>query len=100
MTYQFDTQTFVRRMEAAGMARAIAEELASALDGTVLDGLVKQRDLKETELRLDAHLRETELRLRQDMKELELRMTVRFGAMLAAAATLMVAILGALITLR
>ncbi len=28
MTYQFDSQAFVRRTEAAGMARAVAEELA------------------------------------------------------------------------
>ena len=78
------------------MARAIAEELASVLDGSVLDGLVKQRDLKDTELRLDGHLRETELRLRQDLKELELRVTLRMGAMAAAT----IAILGALITLH
>lgn len=82
------------------MARAIAEELANALDGVVLDGLVKQRDLREAELRLDGHLRETELRLRQDSKDLELRLTLRLGAMLAGSTALIVAILGALITLR
>ena len=100
MTQQFDTQAFVRRMEAAGMARAVAEELADLLGGTVLDGLVMRRDLHETEMRLDGHLRETELRLRQEMKELELRATVRLGAMLAGSTALIVAVLGALITLK
>ena len=96
MTHQFDTQAFVRRMETAGMARAVAEELADALGGTVFDGLVMRRDLHETEMRLDGHLRETELRLRQDLKELELRVTVRMGAMTAAT----IAILGALIAFK
>lgn len=76
------------------------DELASALDGVVLDGLVKQRDLRETELRLDGHLRETELRVRQDSKDLELRMIVRLGAMLAGSTALTIAVLGAFITLR
>ena len=82
------------------MARAIDEELASALDGVVLDGLVKQRDLKDTELKLDNHLRETEQRLRQELKELELRVLLRLGAMLAATMTITIAVLGALIALR
>ncbi|MDB5694896.1 MAG: hypothetical protein JWN21_439 [Sphingomonas bacterium] len=82
------------------MARAVAEELADALDGVVLDNLVKQRDLKETESKLDGHLGETELRLRREIKELELRLTVRLGAMLAASRSLIVAILGGAISLR
>ena len=96
MTHQFDTQNFVRRMEAAGMVRQVAEELADALSSSVLDGLATRRDLHDTELRLDGHLRETELRLRQDLKELELRVTVRMGAMAAGT----IAILGALIAIK
>ncbi len=100
MTQFFDTQSFVRRMEIAGMARGIAEELANALGSVVLDGLVTRRDLSEGLARTDGHIRETELRLRQEMKELELRITVRLGAMLAASTALSVAILGALIAFR
>lgn len=100
MTQHFDSQLSVRRMEAAGMARTIAEELADALGSVVLDGLVTRRDLNEASNRTDGHLRETELRLRQDLKELELRVTVRLGAMLAGTTALTVAILGALIALR
>lgn len=96
MTQHFDSQMFVRRMEAAGMARTVAEELADVLGSTVLDGLVRQRDVHDTELRLDGHLRETELRLRQDLKELKLRMTVRMGAIAAA----IIAILGVLISIK
>ncbi len=97
MTHQFDSQTFVRRMEAAGMARQIAEELADALGSVVLDGLVRRRDLEEWGTRLEGQTRETELRLRQDMREQELRITLRLGSMLAASTALTVAVLGALI---
>lgn len=95
MTHQFDSQVFVRRMEAAGMDRAVAEELADALGSVVLDGLATRRDVQESAARSDGLLRETELRLRQELKELELRVTIRMGVMFAAAIT----ILGALITL-
>ena len=100
MTYHFDSQSFVRRMEAAGMARGIAEELADALGSVVLNGFATKRDLNEGFERSDNRLRETELHLRQDMKDLELRLTVRLGAMLAASTALSVAILGALIAFR
>lgn len=100
MNNQFDSHAFVRRMEVAGMARGIAEELADALSSVVLDGLSTRRDVEEAASRSDGHLRETELRLRQELKELELRMTLRLGGMLAATTALTVAILGALITLR
>lgn len=100
MTYQFDSQTFIRRMEAAGMARPIAEELANALGTVVLDGFATKRDLTDSFERSDNRLRETELRLRQDVKDLELRVTLRLGAMLAGSTALTVAILGALIAFR
>lgn len=100
MTHQFDSQAFVRRMEAAGMARGIAEELADALGSVVLEGLATRRDLHDTENRLDGHLRETELRLREEMRALELRITVRLGTMLGATTALTIAILGALITFK
>lgn len=94
MTHQFDSQTFVRRMEAAGMQHSIAVELADALGSVVLDGLATKRDVGEASSRMEGQLRETELRLRQELKELELRVTLRMGAMFAAT----IAILGALIT--
>jgi hypothetical protein len=100
VTHHFDSQAFVRRMEVAGMARGVAEELADALGSVVLDGLATRRDVDDAAARVDGHLRETELRLRQDSKDMELRLTLRLGVMLAASAALIVAILGALITLK
>ena len=100
MTHPCDAQIFVRRMEAAGMARAISEERADALGSSVLDGLATRRDVNDAGQRFDGHLRETELRLRQELKELGLRITVRFGAMLGAITALTVATLGALITFK
>ena len=100
MTHQFDTQTFVRRMEAAGMERGIAEELADALGSIALDGLATRRDLRDTETRLDGHIRESALQLREELRSVELRVTMRLGGMLGATTALTVAILGALISLK
>ncbi|MEA3045612.1 MAG: hypothetical protein QOH47_3450 [Sphingomonadales bacterium] len=61
-----------------------AEALAGALTGNAFDELATKSDL-----------RELGTSLRSEMKELELRLTIRTGAMIAAA----IAILGALITL-
>ena len=96
MTHQFDSQTFVKRMEAAGMARAIAEELADALGSVVLDGLATKRDVEDGVLKLDGHLREVHLRLSKEARELELRLMLRMGALFAAT----LAILGVLITFK
>jgi hypothetical protein len=93
VTYHFDNQSFVRRMEAAGMARGVAEELADALGSVVLDGFATKRDLSDGFERSDNRLRET-------VKDVELRLTLRFGAMLAGSTGLSVAILGALIALK
>jgi hypothetical protein len=100
VTQHFDRQLFVRRMEAAGMIRAVAEELAEVLGSVVLDGLATGRDIRDAADRLDGHLRETELRLRQESRDLELRLTTRLGGMLAAATALIVAVLGGPITLK
>ncbi len=96
MTYQFVSQAFVRRMEAVGMARAVAGALANARESVVLGGLATGRDVNESAARTDSHIRELELRIGQQLKERELRFTVRMGAMLAAT----IAILGALITFK
>ena len=93
MTHQFDTQAFVRRMEAAGMARAVAEELADALGSVVLNGLSTRRDVTESTVRLESQLRET-------AKELELRLTLRVGGIIVAATTLIVALIGTLIAFK
>ena len=83
MQFSFDTLAFVKRLSAAGWDTRQAEALAEALTGTAFDELATKSDLRE--------LRSA---LRSETKELELRLTIRTGAMIAAA----VAILGALIT--
>jgi hypothetical protein len=81
--FSFDTLAFVKRLSAAGWDTRQAEALAEALTGNAFDELATKSDL-----------RELGSALRSEMKELELRLTIRTGAMIAAA----VAILGALIT--
>jgi hypothetical protein len=87
MRVAFDTHSFVKRLEAAGVSVAHAEALADALGDIVLPSIATKADLKEVELTL-----------RQEMKELELRLTTRMGAMLAASTAITVAILGTLIS--
>lgn len=96
MTAYFDTQPFVRRMEAAGMERPIAEELADLLGTVVLAGLATERTIQDVGSGIRTGVRELELQLRKELKELELRVTLRMGAISAG----VVAILGALQLLK
>jgi len=80
--FSFDTLAFVKRLSAAGWDPRQAEALAEALTGNAFDELATKSDL-----------RVLGSALRSETKELELRLTIRTGAMIAAA----VAILGALI---
>ena len=90
--FGFDTLAFVKRLTAAGMAEPQAEALAEALTGHAFNEFVTKADLR-TELGL---LRSE---LKAELKDLELRLVLRTGAMIAAATALIVASLGALITL-
>ncbi|MGQ9688992.1 MAG: hypothetical protein ACUVXF_09430 [Desulfobaccales bacterium] len=74
----FDTLEFAKKLKAANFPQDQAEALAEAIAGIVEDRLATGQDLKELEVRLAARLREMELRLRHDL-------TLRLGAMLAAA---------------
>jgi predicted phage-related endonuclease len=92
----FDKLAFVKRLSAAGMDAQLAEVLAEALDEMVFDTLATKSDLSELGVSLRSEIKELETSLRSEIKELELRLTnsltVRFGAMIAAA----VAIIGTL----
>jgi hypothetical protein len=83
--FAFDTLAFVKRLSAAGMETLQAEALAEALVDSAFDNLATKADLRELQLATQADLRELEHRLMNNL-------TVRIGAMTAAA----IAILGAL----
>ena len=96
----FDTHAYVKKLVAAGVPEAQAEVHAEALVDTALAGLVTRVDLdvrlKEFEARVDVRFRDMEARMDgrfRDMetrlKDLELRLTLRFGAMLAAAVAIL-----------
>jgi hypothetical protein len=96
----FDTHAFVKRLTAAGVPEAQAEVQAEALAEIALAQLATKDDLanmeqrqdsrfKELEARLDSRFKEVELRF----KEVELRLTLRVGAMLAAAVGVIVALI-------
>lgn len=80
----FDTLTYARRLEKAGVPREPAEAHAEALAAIAADELATKRDLAEGLAGIRSEIRETELRL-----------TIKVGAMVAAA----VAIVAALIKL-
>lgn len=83
--HPLDTHAFVKELVAAGVPETQAEVHARVLGEVVIERLATKEDL--------ALLRQE---LRTDLGALELRLTLRFGAMLAAA----VAIIAVLEKLR
>jgi len=95
----FDTHAFVKELVAAGVPEPQAEVHARLLGDVVIERLATKDDLAllRQKLRADMGLLRQELRgdmgeLRGDMGALELRLTLRFGAMLAAAVGITVAL--------
>src|ERR1700709_241431 len=100
----FDSLTFARRLKSAGFTEAQAEALADANREMVIHDLATKDDLTavKTELKADIALVKGDIALvKADLiameERLTLRLTVRVGVMLAATASLMTAIIGALI---
>ena len=79
----FNTLEYARRLEAAGFTRQQAEAQAGLMTEIVDERMATKADLRELEARLSS-----------EMQKLEYRLTIRLGAMLAAA----VAVLAALVT--
>lgn len=84
----FDTHAFVKRLEAAGVPEPQAEVHAEALAELVVSHLATKQDLADMEARIGSRFKELDSRF----KELELRLTLRLGAMLAAAVAIVVAL--------
>jgi hypothetical protein len=82
----FDTLSYARRLKQAGVPDSQAEAMADAT-----------RELVVTEFATKADLAALEQRLIAAMDTRGLRLTVRMGVMLAAAVSLMTAIIGLLI---
>ena len=79
----FNTLEYAKRLEAAGFTRQQAEAQAGLMTEIVDERMATKADLREMEARLSS-----------EMQKLEYRLTIRLGAMLAAA----VAVLAALVT--
>ena len=74
MSTRFDSLGYVRRLQAAGVERTVAEEHADVVKDYLLD----------------------ELATRRDLQDLEQRMTIKLGAMLVVAVGAIVALEGLL----
>jgi len=95
----FDTHAFVKRLTAAGVPEPQAEVHAEALAEIALAQLATKDDLANMEQRQDSRFKELDARLDSRFKEvearmqaMELRITLRVGAMLAAAVGVIVAL--------
>ena len=90
MRIPFDTHAFVKELIAAGVPENQAEVHARLMSEMVIERLATKDDLKLLkddlkllEERLGARI--NTLATKDELKDLELRLTLRFGAMLAAA---------------
>ena len=101
MSVAFDTLRAARKLRDEG---GFDERQAAILVDTFAEGmtesLVTKADLEKTEASLRADLEKTEASLRGEiktlrgeMRELEQRMTIRLGAMMAAAVALIIALM-------
>ncbi|MCJ2053722.1 hypothetical protein [Methylobacterium sp. J-070] len=81
MTYAFDTLTFTQRVEQVGVGREQAVAHAELARDMILADTATKADLTELKKDIEASLR-----------ELELRMTVKIGAIIGAAVTVITAL--------
>jgi len=77
MAVAFDTLAYAKKLKEAGFTEQQAEAQAEALAEIVNERLATKQDIAE---------------LRRDLQDLEYRLTIRLGAMLAIAITLVAAL--------
>jgi hypothetical protein len=92
----FDSLTFARRLKTAGFTEAQAEALADANRDMLVPDLATKDDLKHEIGVVRTEMPAMEQRLLSSIEALGLRLTIRLGAMIAAA----IAILGAILRLH
>jgi len=92
----FDSLTFARRLKTAGFTEARAEALADANRDMLVPDLATKADLKTEIASVRAEIVAMKQELKSDIEALGLKLTIRLGAMIAAA----IAILGAVLRLH
>lgn len=91
-TIIFDTYAYVKKLKAVGFTEEQAEVQAEAIKELVDERLATKQDLKELEILFKKDIKELETSLKKDLKELELKLTIRMGALIAAAVAVIAAI--------
>lgn len=85
----FDTLEFAEQLKAAEFTDLQAKTLAKAVAAIVDERLVTKQDLQAMEVALRRDIKELEISTKHDVQAMELRLkhdlTLRLGAMLAAA---------------
>lgn len=84
-----DTLAYAKKLKAAGFTEEQAEVQAEALAEVIDERLTTKHDLAELQNHLEIRIHEVETRIR----ELEMRLTIRLGAMQAAAIVIIVALI-------
>ncbi|CAK0743733.1 conserved hypothetical protein [Gammaproteobacteria bacterium] len=89
----FDTFKFVERLEKAGVPReqaaAFVEAQQQSLSEALDNSLATKADVREVK----TEVRELKAELKADMEKMELRMTIKLGALIAAAVGILIAVL-------
>lgn len=77
-TILFDTHAFIKKLTAAGFTERQAETLAEEQAGMIENKLATKQDIQD---------------LKRDMKELEMRMTIKLGALMVVALSILTTII-------
>jgi hypothetical protein len=91
MTMAFDTLKFSHRLQQVGVSREQADAHAELARDMVIAELATKSDLAVTSKDLQSEIKAVRNDLQAEIRLLEQRMTVRLGAMLAAAVGIVVA---------
>ena len=91
MTMAFDTLKFSHRLQQVGVSREQADARAELARDMVIAELATKSDLAVTSKDLQSEIKAVRNDLQAEIRLLEQRMTVRLGAMLAAAVGIVVA---------
>jgi hypothetical protein len=92
MAFAFDTLKFTQRLEQVGVGREQAIAHAELARDMILADSATRADLVDMEKALRADLKSFKAEIDGSLRELELRMTVKLGAIIAAAVAVIAAL--------
>ncbi|MCJ2096161.1 CCDC90 family protein [Methylobacterium sp. J-072] len=92
MALAFDTLKFTQRLEQVGVGREQAVAHAELARDMILADSATRADLQDVERALRSDIKAIKTEIEGSLRELELRMTVKLGAIIAAAVAVIAAL--------